>query len=205
MDCLYKTLPDSIEIDGFKIEIETDFRFWIEFQERFFNEETTNDERLEFVAASLKDPKDILYIGEGSFNRLLTQLCEFLSMKPIESIEEKEEAQSNNTKAPSYDFSVDAGRIFSLFKIYYGIDLYEIEYLHWWKFIALLSDAPEGSDFAKAVSVRNRSLKGLKGEELKRLKRQKELYKIEPKGVKKPLEEIINDKEERIRRKLGQL
>lgn len=66
---------------------------------------------------------------------------------------------------------MDGALIYSSFIQSYGIDLYDTEYMHWWKFNALLADVSKDCRFSKVMEYRTIDLKN------KNLsKEQKKLY-----------------------------
>ena len=78
-----------------------------------------------------------------------------------------------------YNYEYDADYIFAAFMDQYGIDLNEIEYMHWWKFKALFKNLKEDNLIVKIMQYRSIDLRKIKDkEEQKRYKELKELYKI---------------------------
>lgn len=71
-----------------------------------------------------------------------------------------------------FDYEQDAAEIWSAFMAEYGIDLLTIDYLHWWKFMALLEGVFAG-DNALANKVRIRHVDDGENEKKAALNRQK--------------------------------
>lgn len=71
-----------------------------------------------------------------------------------------------------FDYEQDAAEIWSAFMKEYGIDLLTIDYLHWWKFMALLEGVFAG-DNALANKVRIRHVDDGENEKKAALNRQK--------------------------------
>ncbi len=74
----------------------------------------------------------------------------------------------NCNKAPGkqfmriYDFNEDAMCIYSSFLQAYGIDLTDIDFLHWWKFCALLENLPAHTPMAQRMAYRAMDLSLIK-------------------------------------------
>lgn len=76
------------------------------------------------------------------------------------------------------DFNIDQWRIYSAFLAQYRIDLHEIEYMHFWKFMGLLSNLQECS-YTRVIDIRQRKIKPkMDAEDKKILKEAKEIYEL---------------------------
>jgi len=64
--------------------------------------------------------------------------------------------------SPIYSFEHDDGMIFSAFYDQYGIDLNDIEYLHWWKFRAMFDALKEDNEIVKIMRYRATDLSTIK-------------------------------------------
>jgi len=71
------------------------------------------------------------------------------------------------SKRKAYDFTQDANLIFSAFFATYGIDLADIAFLHWWKFLALFESLPEDALIRKVMYWRSCDVSRLSKEEKK--------------------------------------
>jgi hypothetical protein len=80
----------------------------------------------------------------------------------------KDEFKPIKRNKRAYSFSVDGEAIYSDFSRFYNIDLTS-EYLHWWKFRALLAGLPNDSSFKERIYYRTCELKGLSKKEQKRI------------------------------------
>lgn len=68
----------------------------------------------------------------------------------------KEMKSSGNTGGkPSYSFEYDADYIYSAFSSQYGIDLQNIDYMHWWKFRAMFKSLKDDNEFVKIIGYRS--------------------------------------------------
>lgn len=76
------------------------------------------------------------------------------------------------------DFDVDQWRIYSAFLAQYRIDLNEVEYLHFWKFMGLLTTLQECT-YTRVIDIRQRKFRPkMDAEERKQLKEAKAIYKL---------------------------
>ena len=71
-----------------------------------------------------------------------------------------------------YDFEEDADYIYSAFCETYQIRLVEIEYMHWWEFIALFKGLPDETMIKKIIYWRTCDLNRIKSKEQKQLVRE---------------------------------
>ena len=123
------TLPTEYEYGGRVYEFQTDFREWIKFE-------------------LLLTDRDIAMTDKA---RRLTEII-FPTVPPDEKLWEfllwfykcgreppKAKPKSGRAKKQTavYSFEYDDGYIFAAFLEVYGIDLCEVQYLHWWKFKAM--------------------------------------------------------------------
>lgn len=76
------------------------------------------------------------------------------------------------------DFNVDQWRIYGAFLAQYNIDLDNIEYLHFWKFMGLLASLEECT-YTRVIGIRQRKLTSkMDAEDRKQLKKAKEAYDL---------------------------
>jgi len=125
MNILTDTLPTSIEIDGRAWEINTDFRDCLRIILALEDDELIEQEK-QFVLLS------VLYKEIPSNTaQALVQGSRFLNGG---------KAVSKVRTYRYYSMDKDAGFVFSAFKQTHDIDLEQIEYLHFWKFLAYFMD-----------------------------------------------------------------
>lgn len=145
------TLPTSVEADGIVYPVETDFRTMIEFERIITHEES--DSRT-IITKSLE-----LVFTSGipaNVTEAFTGLLYIYSCgKPANSKRKVRKNGDVEIKEPRiYDFEVDAPYIYGAFLSHYGIDLQDIEYLHWWKFHALFMSLPKTEKIVEIMSYR---------------------------------------------------
>ena len=71
-----------------------------------------------------------------------------------DDLQDKEEEQQRSGK-PVFSFSEDAGCIYAAFREAYGIDLQQIEYMHWWEFRSLFDWLPDGTEIKQRIMYRS--------------------------------------------------
>lgn len=122
IDLTSKSLPNTINVGGKDFSIYTDFRVWIKFEIDFNKNTNGFDVRY-------------LFKNEYPFFCDLKPLLDF--SRPKKELPKVFSRISENIIA--LDYEIDADYIYSAFMHQYGIDLIDVEYLHWHKFIALLN------------------------------------------------------------------
>ncbi|MCR1933524.1 bacteriophage Gp15 family protein [Clostridium tepidum] len=186
MNILIDLLPITVEIEDVEYEINSDFRTSILFellmQDKSISEENKIIQALELYYPTL--PKNI--------NEAIDQMLWFYRCGKDEDISKGTGKGKSVTQI--YSFEHDDDYIYSAFLDQYGIDLQDIEYLHWWKFKALFKALKEDNEIVKIMRYRSMDLSKIKDKEEKNYYRKmQELYKIPiNKDEKDKLEEINN-------------
>ncbi len=141
---MFNILTDELRYSYNNLEIETDFRCVLMYDRIVKNENLNeNDKIIEII--NLFFPT---YDGSVPIQELFDNIKDFIHRG--KEIEEGEDDEST----PSFDFNVDNELIFSAFLQVYNIDLVEIEYLHWWKFLSLFNGLPEGNKLTWVIGKR---------------------------------------------------
>ena len=89
--------------------------------------------------------------------------------------ENKEETNQQNNKKKIYSFEHDAGLIYTAFLDQYGVDLNEIDYLHWFKFKAMFEGLKGDNKICEIMGYRSVHVGKIKDKEEK--KRYKKLQR----------------------------
>lgn len=142
MNLLTTTLPDTIIVDGREYAIYTDFRDWIRFCEMLLDEELKEEEKIYIALMMYKEeqPSNVQLALKGLTDFYL--MAEEVVNDTEEQLEEHTE-EYEVTPKPIYDWTVDSAYIIGAFQKTYGIDLMNIEYMHWWRFKALFTSIIE--------------------------------------------------------------
>lgn len=154
---LIDTLPETVQVDGREFLIRSDFRISIMFELMISDKELSETEKLEQMLRLYYDdeiPKNV--------NEAIEQILNFYACG-----KQRKKNDSNNSKrkgitSPVYSYEYDDGMIFAAFYDQYGIDLNDIEYLHWWKFKAMFDALKPDNEIVKIMSYRATDLSTIK-------------------------------------------
>ena len=145
---MYNKLPRSVYLKNEKFIINTDYRIFIEFEERM---QEQGDK--EVIVDTLKSfyPAFFRIISK---NLLFEAVKKFLWFYNCGK-EEKELPQNSSNKGVSRAFSYkyDDLYIWGEFRRLYGVDLTK-DYIHWWKFKAMWLCMPSECEFNKIKGYR---------------------------------------------------
>lgn len=166
MNLLVDKLPQDYE--GLKIN--TNFRSFILFELLMQDRDYTPEEKIQLTLNLFyEDPvEDIKKAIDGVLWMYKRGKDEKISKK-------KETGQ----KKQIYSYEYDAGLIFSAFYDQYGIDLNEIDYLHWWKFKSLFEGLKSDNRIVEIMGYRAINVSKIKNkEEQKRYKKLQQEYAL---------------------------
>lgn len=137
IDLTQRGLPNVVEINGRPYLLKTDFRLWM----RFANE-----------ASFLKSGEyiDVSYLFAEEHPRfcdlnILLNFCFPKSELP---------RQRSRSKEILFDYRIDGAYIYAAFMSQYGIDLVDVEELHWYKFLALFKGLKDDEIICKIMGYR---------------------------------------------------
>lgn len=137
MDLTKKGLPNVVVINGSPYSIYTDFRLWMRFE-------------IEVGKLRAGENLDVSYL----FKNKMPSYCDlrdlFAFSRPVSELPR----QRKHSDVIALDYEIDAEYIYSAFLGQYGIDLVDIEELHWHKFLALLKGLKEDEMLTKIMTYR---------------------------------------------------
>ena len=133
---LTKELPVALEVNGKEYPVQTDFRKVLKYESRM-KKGASDIEIARAVDEMFNHEDEIITIR--NFSEAVSRLNWFVSCGETKSKRLPSAALGINGNKP-FDFEVDGVLIYSAFIQTYGIDLLDTEYMHWWKFNALLAD-----------------------------------------------------------------
>jgi hypothetical protein len=142
MNILVDTLPTSLEVEGKEYKIDSDFRACLRTILAFEDAELAGLEKSLILYNSLFVEKP------DNVSEALKQGVWFLNMGSDEVDD------SNGPRV--FSWWKDASLIYAAFQQTHGIDLESVEYMHWWKFLALFMDLGSGTVFCSLVGLRKR-------------------------------------------------
>ncbi|MCR1897816.1 bacteriophage Gp15 family protein [Irregularibacter muris] len=174
MNILIDLVPETVVIDDIEYQLNTDFRISILFELLMQDNTLVDNEKID-IALNLYYPK--------------------LPHDPIQAIEkvlwfyscarENDEGSNGAKDEPTnkveviYSFEYDDEYIYSAFLDQYGIDLQDVEYLHWWKFRALFKSLKEDNLISKIMGYRAISIDNdMSEQEKKYYRKMKKIYAL---------------------------
>ena len=177
LNLLMDILPEYVTIDGEDYFLDTNFRNGIIFEKIAFADIPKEDKvaQLLHVFFTEQIPRDIA--------TAMDSIIEFYScgVDTKKSDTPKRRKNGNVVLKPKmiYDYFHDAPYIYAAFMGNYGIDLNDIEYLHWWKFHALFRGLPSSAKIVEIMGYRGTDLGRIKSKsEQERIARMKEIYAL---------------------------
>ena len=171
MSLLTNKLPTTVEIDGRKYQIDSDFRAMIQFRILMSNEELHDEEKI------IQSLELFYYECPTDISKAIEQLLLFY--KCGKEVESTNQNSSSIKGEPIYSFEYDGDYIFSAFLNQYSINLQEVDYLHWWQFRALFKSLHEDHEFVKIMRYRATDLSKIKDKEQRAYyQKMKEIYKL---------------------------
>lgn len=186
MNLLIDLVPKTITIDNKEYEINSDFRTSILF-ELLMQDSSVDDGDKIIMALNLyyEDIPPKQYWKEAIEKILWFYRCG----KDIELSKGKGKGKSD---IQIYSFEHDDDYIYAAFIDQYGIDLHDIDQLHWWKFKAMFKSLKENNEIVKIMKYRSMDLSKIKDKEEKAYyKKMQNLYKIPvSKNEQEKLDEI---------------
>lgn len=176
MNILLDTLPETVTVDGRVFFVDTDFRTFIIFEKILNDKSLDNRERISQWME--------LFFTEEIPDNVAAAIEEVLNLYRCGRPAKTERKQRKNGNIPIrekmiYDYDYDAPYIYGAFLSQYGIDLNEIEYLHWWKFQALFRSLNSENKIVEIMSYRATDLSKIKDEkERNRIAKMQRIYAI---------------------------
>ncbi|HBH3265144.1 TPA: bacteriophage Gp15 family protein [Clostridioides difficile] len=155
MNMLVDILPESVEIDGKEYKINTDFRISILF-EMLIQDNSISDEEKGENALLLYYP-----VIPANTTMAIDKIIWFYSCgKKENNVDDGYQGGAGSSKSQIYSYDYDDEYIYSAFLGQYGIDLQDIEKLHWWKFKALFKSLKEDTEIVKIMGYRAMDING---------------------------------------------
>ncbi len=163
IDLTLKGLPNVVWINGSPFSIYTDYRLWMRFE-------------IEVGKLKRGQVMDISYL----FKNEMPERCNITDMlsfsRPHNPLPR---SIGSGSDVIAMDYELDGDLIYSAFLGQYGIDLVEVEELHWHKFLALLNGLNEGTKLREVMGYRCYEKSTGKGKDIyEELRRAWEIEKI---------------------------
>lgn len=176
MNILIDRLPESVEIGGVEYRINTGFRTSILFELLVRNKKIPDQGKI-YGMLRLYYPRIPADRDEAIRKALWFFYCGKDRKKHKE--ERNQTAKDFRKNKVLYSFEKDADLIYAAFLSEYGIDLQDIEDMHWWKFSALFDGLSDDQKIRQVMHIRGKSTSGLSRKEVKRINELKKLYALD--------------------------
>lgn len=188
MNILVDLVPTTVNIYNKEYEINSDFRTSILF-ELLMQDNSVGEEEKILFALQLYYP-----VVPKNTNEAVEQILWFYRCG--KNISKSKGSGKGKSVTQIYSFDYDDDYIYSAFLDQYGVDLQDIDYLHWWKFKAMFKALKDDNEIVKIMGYRSTDLSKIKDKEQKAYyKKMKELYKI---PISKDEEDKLKEIEEAL-------
>lgn len=183
-----RELPVSVDIGSEKYEINADFRTIMNIEGIIFGKEVTEDQK-NFAKEMMKEieinEKDAI-TNAKYYDALKIFYKDNIPDDLEEAMEKmlwfyscgKEEISKQKTKKKVISFEHDFDYINAGFMQDYKIDLFEVDFLHWWKFMSLFSALHDDCKICEIIGYRGAELKNFDKEQRKRIREMQKIYAL---------------------------
>lgn len=155
LNILCDDLPTYVVVDNEKYPIYTDFRDWIELQEMVSNH-----------VADVLLMQYILTLFMDTVPENLEEAIQSIALFLAGNVDIRATSKPSKKKGKNvFSFTYDAPFIIGAFLESYGIDLLSIEYMHWWKFKALLEGLNSKCELNQRIAIRATKVSTIKDKE----------------------------------------
>ena len=136
---LTKALPNTVICNGKAFSIYTDFRVWMRFETSLVNYREG-------------DPFSVDYLFKNDIPLSLDIKDLLVFSRPHSELPRK--ISDSDDDVIAIDWEIDAELIYAAILGQYGIDLFDIEYLHWHKFLAMIKGLNESTKLREVMQYR---------------------------------------------------
>lgn len=196
MNILIDRVPTSVKINKRSYKIRTDFRTSIQFEQLMQDDEVSDEDKL-LLALNLYYP-----VIPKNIKKAIKEILWFYKCGKKQELESSDKSSSKK-QDEIFSFEYDADYIYSAFLDQYGIDLQDINNLHWWKFKALFKGLKDDNLIVKIIGYRSVDLNKIEDKNEKAYyKKLKEKYKL-PTKANLTEQEKINEVEKMLMQNNG--
>ena len=189
-----KVFPSTVGIDGNLYIINADFRNILRIFALLKDKNVNEYTRIEtFKKWFFTEPEQIEYIVENiSYESLIQAFTDFVNPKSENNIAQPTSTYDEENEEPEtqFDYDFDADEIYSSLMSEYGIDLIEIDFLHWYKFKILLLNLSSESAFKKKIELRFMDLSHFTGQSLADMTKARETVQLPVEYTDEELQEM---------------
>ena len=137
LDLTKKSLPNTVRVGGSDFSIYTDFRLWMRFE-------------IEVSKLKQGEKMDVSYL----FKNEMPSYCSIQNLFVFSHPKCPLPRDIHHKSVIALDYELDSDLIYSAFLGQYGIDLFEIDELHWHKFLALLRGINDSTRLREVMGYR---------------------------------------------------
>lgn len=137
MNLTKRALPNTVVVGGRAYSVYTDFRLWMRFE----------------IAVSRLRHGDVIDVSYLFKNEMPTY-CDLAGLFAFSRPESPLPRPISHRNVVVLDYEIDSDLIYAAFLGQYGIDLCEVEELHWHKFLALLGGLNESTKLREVMGYR---------------------------------------------------
>lgn len=173
-------LPETVEIQGLKYSINSDFKTFMRFEILMGDTEISDSLKLTIALE--------MFYGDQFIINEMEAIERILDVYIGEEIEEPPKKLD-----PIYSFKEDGNLIYVSFIEAYNIDL-TVTRMHWWKFKALFFNLPETTAMARVMGYRAKKITpDMSREDIKFYKNMKRIYALKQHKTLSEKEESFAD------------
>lgn len=158
---MFNKLPYFVILNKEKYKINVDFRNMVSFENKLQDRSCDNVEKIEYALRNFypdffyKENYDKLLLQPELYKEACDKLIWFYKCgrENYHKSQGTGKGNGNGRQKQIYSYEHDDEYIWSAFYELYGIDLTQ-DFLHWWKFKAILKSLPENTEFVKIKGYR---------------------------------------------------
>ena len=145
---LFDKLPDSVVIGGKEYKINTDFRIGMKVESVLTDKTRPEASKAEEMIRLYFPVCPPWIYGK----EIVDAISWFYTGNDAET--NKKRRTMDGDEKRHFSFEHDSALVFSAFYQQYGVDLSEVEYMHWWKFKSMFSSLSEETQLIKVIQYR---------------------------------------------------
>lgn len=172
MNLLIDSVPNCIYVKGKRYSIRTDFRIWIMFEQLLLDNSINDNYKLDAAVKLVFDNN----AGKPHINDDIVQAI--LNFYNFGRTVENGKGKSSDRNSKIYDYDADDEYIYAAFLQQYGIDLQQVQSLHWWQFKALFCGLTDSCKFVEIMGYRAVNLEDVSKSQRPFYRKMKKLYAL---------------------------
>lgn len=166
----FSTLPTTVQLSGVAVPIRSDFRQGIKFEQLMVDPRPTPAQKLRLAL--------IIWYGEPLPDAPIEEMVDRM-LWFYRCGKDTDAAVTPDVTRRVFDYHYDFDLLYAAFKQTYDVDLFEEEYLHWWRFRAMFMALPKETQLMQVVGIRAMDISHDMPKETRRYyRRMKALYRL---------------------------